>query len=418
MKILQVNKFFYQFGGSETYFFNLRKALIRSGHEIIDFSMQNEDNLPSKYSKYFVSKVNYNTIGTFVDKLKTIGRIVYSFEAKRKIKELIEDTKPDIVHLHNFYHQISPSILSVFKKYNIPVVMTAHDYKILCPNYRMFTNNKACERCKKFRYYNVVRHKCIKNSRLASIVVMVEMYLHRWCLKSYRKNIDMLIAPSEFMREKFISWGWNESRIVHLPNFVDTKEIEENITQSEKQDYALYFGRLSHEKGVDVLIRAMSLVKSDIKLKIAGNGPKREEYKRLVKRLKIEDKVEFLGYKSGESLYGIVAKSRFTVMPSIVYENNPLAVIESYALGKAVIGAKIGGIPELVVHKETGLIFRPQDNQNLATKMDYAWNNEVEMEKMGEKGMIHIKKELTVKKHLKRILAIYKHVSNNEKNKI
>jgi len=318
------------------------------------------------------------------------------------------------VHLHNFYHQISPSILSVFKKHDLPVVMTAHDYKALCPNYRMFTQGKPCERCKQHNYYNAIKHKCLKNSRMMSVLVAIEMYLHRWWLKSYFKNIDILIAPSEFMRNKFIEWGWKKDKIVHLPNFTNLKNLDKFKRTKVESQYALYFGRLSHEKGIAILIRAMALVESDIKLKIVGDGPNKQEYIELAKRLGVDNKIEFVGFLAGDELYQVVIDSQFTIMPSIVYENNPLAVIESMALGRAVVGAKIGGIPELVIHKQTGLCFRSQDNHDLARKLDFAWQYKEQMNQMGQNGKNLVYNTLTTRNHLKKISAIYKYLKKNK----
>jgi glycosyltransferase involved in cell wall biosynthesis len=411
MKILQVNKFFYPFGGSEGYFFNLRQVLKQNGHEVIDFSMADKRNLPSDYSDFFVSHVDYAAANNLIDKIKAVGRIIYSFEAEMKIAQLIRQTKPDIVHLHNFYHQISPSILSVFKHYNLPVVMTVHDYKILCPNYQMFTQGEVCERCKIYKYHQAVKYRCLKNSRLKSLIVAIEMYLHRWWLKSYRRNIDLLIAPSEFMRDKFIEWGWDGDKIVHLPNFIELEKLNHIRPQKVAEDYVIYFGRLSPEKGIETLIRAMTLTRNKIQLKIVGVGSQKEELEKLVARLNLDKQVEFLGFRSGDELYQLVANARFSFMPSIIYENNPLAVIESLALGRAVIGARIGGIPELVIHKETGLNFRAQNNQDLAQKMDYAWENKEVMDKMGQRGRELVCKNFNTKEHYKKIMAIYGHLT-------
>lgn len=406
MKILQANKFFYPFGGSETYFFGLRKMLSDHGHQVIDFSMQDDRNLDSEYSKYFVSPVNYDSKNPLA-KLKAAGRLVYSFEAKRKFAKLIKDTQPDIIHLHNIYHQISPSILQVTAKFDIPVVLTTHDLKILCPNYQMFTQGEICERCKVYDYENAIEHRCLKNSKLRSRLVAFEMKLHRKWLKSYRKNIDMLIAPSDFMRNKFIEWRWAKDKIIHLPNFADLYELSNLKVNQDQGDYLVYFGRLSHEKGLETLIRSMALVRSAAKLKIIGSGPQEKELKRLVQRLKLEDKIDFVGFLSGSELHYVVANSRFSVMPSIIYENNPLAVIESLALGRAVIGSDIGGIPELVIDHQTGLNFKSQDSQDLAQKIDYAWSNQDKMNQWGSNGKRMVEGEFNAKKHYQKIMAIY-----------
>lgn len=208
MKILMVNKFFYIKGGSETYYFALKKLLERHGHAVVDFSMQDEKNFLSPYADYFVENVEYNGKTGIADKLKMSSRILYSLEAKKKLEALILKTKPDLAHLHIFQHQMSPSILSVFKKYKIPVVYTAHDLKMLCPNYKMLNSTGICEKCNGHKYYNCVKYQCIKESAAKSLICMLEGYLHQM-LHSY-EVIAAVITPSRFYYDKFLAFGISE----------------------------------------------------------------------------------------------------------------------------------------------------------------------------------------------------------------
>ena len=196
MKILMVNKFYYIKGGSETYYFSLKNLLEKNGHEVIDFSMEDEKNFESKYSKFFVNNVDYNKEQSIFSKMKEAKKIIYSTEAKKKLELLIKETKPDIAHLHIFQHQLSLSILDVLKKYNIPIVYTAHDLKMICPNYKMLTHGEICERCKDGKYYNCLKYKCLKDSMAKSGVAMMEAYINK-CRKAYDK-IDYIISPSKF----------------------------------------------------------------------------------------------------------------------------------------------------------------------------------------------------------------------------
>ena len=214
MKILQINKFNYLRGGAERCFLELSKILAEHGNEVITFSMQHEKNLHNQYEKYFTNEVNLNTFS-----LKNIFKIFYNREAAKKLEALIKKEKPDIAHLHNIYHQISTSIIKVLKKYQIPTVMTLHDYKIICPNYQLFSKNEICYKCQGGKYYNCLVRKCSKNSYAKSFLAMLEAYFNK---KNY-DQIDLFIAPSQFMKDICVKFGIPESKIEVIYNFIKTK---------------------------------------------------------------------------------------------------------------------------------------------------------------------------------------------------
>lgn len=342
MKILMVNKFFYIKGGSETYYFALKRLLEAKGHTVIDFSMKDEKNFDSPYGEYFVEGVDYNGGMSKAQQLKAAKNIIYSSEAKKKLEKLIKETKPDIAHLHIFQHQLSPSILDVLKKYNIPTVYTAHDLKMLCLNYVMMTHGELCEKCKGGHYINCLKQKCVKNSTLKSAINVVEGYLHKW-RKSY-DAIDVIMTPSRFYRNKFLDFGVAENRVFHLPNFLD-RDCPRVDEAEDKEQYFLYFGRLSHEKGILTLIKAIEGTGN--LLYIVGTGPCKEE---IEEYLKVHDmkNVKLLGFKSGQDLVNVVGNAKAVILPSEWYENGPYSAIESLQLGRPIIGSRIGGIPELV----------------------------------------------------------------------
>jgi glycosyltransferase involved in cell wall biosynthesis len=238
------------------------------------------------------------------------------------------------------------------------VVLTAHDLKIACPNYRMLSGNEICERCKGGRFHNVVIQRCVHDSRLASTIVAIEAVTHR-LLGSYRDNVDRIVVPSRFFVDKFVEWGWEAERFVHIPNFVEAERFD---PQFEPGQAFLYFGRLSSEKGLATLIHAAAA--SGVKLRVVGTGPDEQSLRGLAASLGGE--VEFLGYRTGNDLHDLVRASRAVVLPSEWYENAPLSVLESFAMGKPVIGARIGGIPEMVEPGVTGWLFRSGDVQELA----------------------------------------------------
>jgi glycosyltransferase involved in cell wall biosynthesis len=222
MRILQVNKFHYNRGGADKYYLSLIKNLEQDGHQVAAFSMYHPKNSASLYAKYFVSRLSFNE-GGLIDILKTPGRMIYSLEAKRKFKNLVKDFKPEIIHIHNIYHQISPSILDIAAKFKIPVVMHLHDYKLICPNYQLFVGGETCEACKPHKYFNCYRKQCFKGSKSKSMLATLEMFIHHRLLKIYEKNIHTFIAPSDFMKQKLVEFGWNINKIKLVINPFDAE---------------------------------------------------------------------------------------------------------------------------------------------------------------------------------------------------
>lgn len=366
MKILMVNKFFYIKGGSETYYFALKRKLEEEGHQVIDFSMKDEKNFASPYSDFFVNNVDYSRNSSFSSKLKMASNIIYSQEAKKKFESLVLKEKPDIVHLHIFQHQISPSILDICKKYNIPTVYTAHDLKMICLNYKMMHHGKVCEDCKYGRLYYCAFNKCVKDSFSKSCINTIEGYLHKW-RKSY-DAIDFIITPSDFYRRKFIEFGVNSERVVHISNFLD-REKPLVKKRDDKERYFLYFGRLSEEKGILTLVKAMKDV--DSHLYIVGSGPLKTEIERYIENKKITN-IKMFGFKSGQELIDIVGNAKAVVLPSEWYENGPYSAIEALQLGRPIIGADIGGIPELV--DGNGYLFERNNVDDLTEKIEACEN--------------------------------------------
>lgn len=362
MKVLMINKFFYIKGGSETYYFALKNLLEKNGHEVIDFSMKNDKNFASPYKKYFIDSVDYNGNSSIMNKIRMSSHIIYSWEAKRKLEALIREVKPDIAHLHIFQHQMSPSILAVLKKYKIPIVYTAHDLKMLCLNYKMLNTTGICERCKNHKYYNCMRFRCIKESRAKSMICMIEGYLHKW-LKSY-DNINYIITPSKFYYDKFVSFGIQEKRLRYLPNFLEDTGMEVGIEKNIRHlgTYFLYLGRISEEKGILTMIQAMQ--DTGEQLYIAGTGPQEEEIYQYIAKHKIMN-VTMLGFKQQPELTEIVLGAKAIILPSEWYENSPYSGIEAISLGRIIIGAEIGGIPELILNGKNGYLFQPKDVASL-----------------------------------------------------
>lgn len=404
MKILQVNKFFYLKGGSEAYFFSLIDGLIKRGHTVGEFAMKDFRNRSSKWSEFFVEPIDY-TITNFGEKIRFAGKISYSFEARRKIAKLLDLFKPDIVHLHIFQHQLSPSILPEIKKRNIPIVYTAHDLKSVCPNYKMLSHGRVCEECKGHNYYNCLKNKCVKGSYLKSSVNVIEMYFHLW--RRYYDLIDFIITPSNFYRKKLVDWRFPANRVMHIPNFIDGGQF---TPYYEYDDYFIYLGRLSEEKGIMTLIKAMKKVRRG-KLVIIGTGPVESDIKAQIATLGLSN-IEMAGFQSGDALNKYISNSMFSVIPSEWYENGPMSLLESFAYGKPVIGSNIGGIPEHISEGEDGLIFEPGNAEDLADKINVMCSDPRKTIEMGKTARRKVEKYFSKEAHLEKIMTIYNELLN------
>ena len=403
MNILLVNKFFWHKGGSETVFFGEKDLLESNGHKVIPFSMHNPQNLPSKYSEHFVSNIDYDTAGKW-DKIKAAGRIVFSVEARRHMKALLKQEKIDLAHFHIFQHQISPSVFGPLREAGIPIILTLHDLKPICPNYLMYTQGVTCEKCKGQKFYHCVVNKCTKNSTSKSFINMVEMYFHS--LMGYYQQVDQFIAVSQFYRHKMVEFGYPENQLTYIPNFIDTGKFA--YTGSDK-GYALYFGRLSKEKGIFTLLDACSKCQ-DIPVIIAGTGPQETELKAKADAIGLQH-VDFVGFKSGDALLELLCNASFTILPSEWYENCPMSALESMAVGTPVLGARIGGIPELVEEGVDGYTFESRNSDDLAHNMQRLWTDGATKRKeMGRKGAEKVAARNSRETHYQTLLKTYKNV--------
>ncbi len=357
-RLLNVNNYHYRRGGAEVVYFEHAELMQQLGWENAFFAMHHPDNLASDWSGYFVDEIQIERSYTLGEKISKASKVIYSFEAKKKISRLIRDFDPTIAHVHNIYHHISPSILQTLSKHGVPTIMTAHDVKLVCPNNKMLSPKGVCEECKGGKYYRAVVNKCVHGSVPASTIIAAESYLHH-ALNSYRKYVDRFVVPSKFLINKFVEWGWDANQFLHIPNFA---KLDGVTPQFAPGDYFCYFGRLSFEKGIHTLIDAAAL--SGIHLVVVGSGPLDDIARE--RAVKAGANIEFLGFKTGIELESIVANSKATILPSEWYENAPLSILESYALGKPVIGAEIGGIPEMIHHGQTGWVYPSGHTEKLA----------------------------------------------------
>lgn len=398
--LLSVNNYFYRRDGSEVVFIEHNRLLAERGWRVVPFAMHHPENPRSDWSDYFVSEVEFGQRYGLGQKLSRAPKVVYSLEARRKIARLIQAIDPDVAHCHSVYHHISPSILSVLRSHGVPTVMTLHDLKLVCPAYHMFNRGSLCERCAHGRTYNVLRHRCIKDSVTLSGLVWLEAVVHR-VLGSYRKNVDLFISPCRFYIEKLVEWGWPRDMFVHVPNFINTRVLKASTTAGRG---FLYFGPLSPEKGLLTLIEAAA--RAGVQLRIAGAGPQHDTLRRRAAALEAD--VEFTGHLSGDRLTHAIAAARATVLPAEWYENAPMSVLESFALGKPVIGAHIGGIPELIENDLTGWTFPSGSIHELAAALRRVEElPDRTLTEMGERARRHAEQQFSDQSYLARLGEIY-----------
>ena len=402
MRILVGNKYFYRRAGAELVALDTAELLRSHGHEISYFSMVHPQNLPSDFLPYFVSNVDYEQ-ADLLQAATAAGRLLYSFEARSKIERLVQDHRPDVAHLHNIYHQLSPSVLHGLKKYGIPIVLTLHDYKIVCASYSMVVGGKICEACKNGRYYQCFLKSCVKRSRMKSLLNTMEMYLHHSVLDIYGL-VDVFISPSKFLKDKVAEMGF-KGRVVHIPNCVRAEGFVPRY--GSDGNVICYIGRLAETKGIETLIRAVKGL--DVELRIIGAGPNRDALEACVKSEGMQN-VVFTGYMTGAPLEEEIRRSMFTVIPSEWYENNPRSVIEAFALGKPVVGARIGGIPELVRDGETGYTFTAFSAEDLREKIVRLANDPAAIERMGRNARRFVEEELNAEVHYQRLMDVYRSV--------
>ncbi len=398
MKILMVNKFLYPNGGSETYIFKIGEELQRLGHEVQYFGMEHERRVVGNQADSYTSNMDFHT-----GKLRKIFypfKIIYSVEARKKIRLVLEQFRPDAVHLNNFNFQLTPSILYEIRKYErqsgrpLRVVYTAHDSQLVCPNHLMQNpvTGERCRQCLENGPSGCMKNKCIHGSRVKSMLGMIEGILYKR-LKAYSK-IDTVICPSRFMKETLDTDPLLREKTAVLHNFVDKPEINGD----GKEDFVLYFGRYSMEKGIDTLVKACQAL-PDIPFWFAGSGPMEDKVREC-------RNIKALGFLSGQELYETIAKARFTVFPSECYENCPFSVMESLACATPVIGSNLGGIPELIEENVTGELFESGDGEELKSKIKALWEDGQRLERYTKAcGNVHFD---TLQEYCRKLLKLYK----------
>lgn len=373
MKVLMINKFLHPNGGSETYIFKLGEYLTAQGHEVQYFGMEHEGRCVGNRVNAYTSDMNFHG-GNKLAKLTYPIKTIYSTEARKKIRQVLDDFQPDVCHLNNFNYQLTPSVIleiQAWKKatgHSCKIVFTAHDYQLICPNHmcNQPATGENCEKCLGGHFLNCLKGKCIHGSTAKSAVGMAEAMLWNW--SGVYKNIDTIICCSNFMKKKMDSNPLFAEKTVAIHNFIDRVEWKE----TNKKDYVLYFGRFSREKGIDTLVEVCKAL-PQVQFVFAGTGP-------LEDRINSIPNIRNVGFQKGEALEQLIREARFTVYPSEWYENCPFSVMESQMYGTPVLGADIGGIPELIQKGVTGELFESGNAAQLKLAIDSLWNDKEKLD--------------------------------------
>ena len=379
MRILLANKFYYRRGGDCVYMLNLEQLLKKHGHEVAVFAMDYPENLDTPWRKYFPQNMT---------KLMAFTRPFGSIEVKNKFNRLLDDFRPDVLHLNNIHTQLSPVIAELAHWRGIRVVWTLHAYKLLCPRYDCLLDGRdVCEACFKGDKSPCLAHSCMKGSKIASWVGFREALA--WNRQRLEQATDVFICPSRFMAEKMVQGGFDASKMAVLCNFIDAGRCQKE--DYGKEDYYCYIGRLSQEKGVRTLLEVANGLPHT--LKVIGDGPLADGLKAMA-----GNHVEFLGHKDWDEIKALVGRARFCVVPSEWYENNPLSVIEAQCLGTPVLGARIGGIPEL-----TDRTFRSGDVDELRAQISKMWDDVFDYRRLAEEAQ----RRYDAEAYYKRLMEVY-----------
>lgn len=388
-RIVVANKFYYPRGGDCVYTINLMKMLESQGHDVAVFAMQYPGTQQTPWSRYFPEEVRFGGSGNI---LKAIMRPFGSKDVRRKFRDLLDDFTPDIVHLNNIHSQLSPVIAEQAKERGCKVIWTLHDYKLLCPRYDCLRRGETpCEMCFRDKC-SVLKYKCMKNSALGSLLAYGEAVC--WNRERLEAFVDRFICPSRFMKEKMYKGGFDNHKLSHLPNFIQLDKCGNVFC--EKDDYYCFVGRLSPEKGVKTLIQAANRL--PYHLKIVGGGILENELKELA-----GPHITFVGFKQWEEVKEIVGKAKFSVIPSECYENNPFSGIESLCLGTPLLGARIGGIPELIEGGVNGLTFESKDAEDLSEKIERMFTTRFDYRLIAENA----RKIFRAENYYKQLMNIY-----------
>ena len=393
--ILNVSQNYHVRGGSDRYFFTLAKLLQKHGHRVVPFTAANPNNEASEWEGYFPRGADFEHPGA-----GDLLRFLYSHDAVKSAQRLLKDTNIDLAHFHIYYGKLTASILEVLKKDGIPLIQTLHEYKLTCPVYSHLSNDQICEACEGKHFWRALPKRCNRGSFTRTALSVTESYISK--MLGAVSKFDHFISVSHFLRKKMITHGIPEDKISTIHNFVDVSDITPNFSVG---DYILYFGRVHQSKGIMTLIEA-AVPLTDVPIYIVGDGEAMPEVQRIIEQNGCQH-IHLLGFKQGDELRELILNSICTVLPSEWYENCPMSVLESYAYGKPVIGADIGGIPELIVDDVDGFLVPSGEQEALRERLLWMSNHKSEAVEMGRIGRRKMETEFNADIHYEKIMNVY-----------
>lgn len=406
MNILQVNKFWFQLGGVESYLKGVVEELSDRGHRIAEFGMRHEENRPSEYADFFVPFIDLRTGGRGLPlgrKIRTSVGLLYDPKVFRRISDLCAAFGPEVAHVHLFERQLTTAVIRGLRSRRVPILQTFHDYSFVCPSYTLMKGMTVpCElECTRRGYHRAVVHRCVKRSRAASSLSAVELIVRRHVVR-YQRWVDLFIAPSRYLRAILIESGLEPRKVVHVPNYVKTSEFEPRL---EPGEYALFVGRLSFEKGLWTLLAAAEELPTQ-EFRIVGRGPEEEALRAEVRRRGLSN-VRLEGFRQGEELRELYRNASCVVMPSEWPENSPMVVYEAFSSGKPVVATALGGLPELIDEGRDGFVVPPADAGALSRAIRLLAESPQRAREMGERGREKVVREYDLARHADRLLEIY-----------
>ncbi len=396
MKILMDNKFLYPRGGSESYMLYLAEYLKKCGHEVAFFGMYDEKNTVGNAAGMYTQNMDFHAKG--LARFLYPFKIIYSLEAKKKIMRVIDEFQPDIVHMNNINFQLTPSIIYGVKQKKIPLVQTVHDYQMICPNHLLynFEKNTPCEKCVQGAHGNCIKSKCIHGSLVKSILGVIEAKLYAW-LRTYKK-VDLFICPSRFLENKLLAAkGYYQGKTKTIHNFIDKEKFANSERKAE--DYIVFVGRLSREKGIENIAGAAKLL-PQYRFVVAGSGPDEALLQGI-------ENVELAGFLTGDALAGLMSNAKLLLLPSVCYENCPLSILEAHALGVPVVTMNSGGMAELVNDGVTGTLVDEPTPEGIARKLKETLENETYYHTLNENCKKERERILSVESYAEILLKEY-----------
>lgn len=394
MKILNVSQNYFVQGGSDSYFFELGRILEQKNHEVVPFCASSPINKPNKWEAYFPAAANFEE-----PKVADAIKFLYSASAKKNMGKIVKEVSPDLAHLHIYYGKLTASILKPLTQAGIPIVQTLHEYKQVCPVYSLVSNGVVCEACAGRRYWKALSHKCNRGSVLRSMLSMTESYVSQMLGAS--TDINHFIAVSDFQRRKLIELGVEKNKISTVHNFIN---LEEYSVATGEGEYFLYYGRIERLKGIFTLLQASATLKTP--LFIVGKGESLAEVEAYIEEHQLTH-VKLLGFQSGASLKKLIRGSICTILPAEWYEPFGLTVIESFASGRPVIGANIGGIPELIDDGKDGMLFDSGDGASLKHQLEWFEEHKGQAVQMGKEGRKKAERLFDAHTHYNNIMKVY-----------